>query len=120
MYLFPVTYLSYERPSVQAGAAAAVAAPLLKANPAAASNFRPGFPGNAPVITIFDHRGCKSHSNDEYKGQKAKQGKDDKGVAIVYNGEDEMLVKLKTQRIAPNDNFAAAVLREVLPIIAKN
>jgi heme/copper-type cytochrome/quinol oxidase subunit 3 len=25
----------------------------------------------APVITIFDHRGCTSHTNTEYKGKKA-------------------------------------------------
>jgi hypothetical protein len=34
---------------VQAGAATAVAAPLLRSKPAEASNFRPGFPGFAPV-----------------------------------------------------------------------
>jgi len=94
-----------------------VAAPLLRPKEADASNFRPGFPGVAPVITIFDHRGCNSHSNSEYKGERAAQGKDAKGKEIAYNGEDEMLVKLKTQRIAPNENFAAAVLTEVLPII---
>ena len=75
----------------------------------------PGFPGNAPVITIFDHRGCTSHSNVEYKGEPAKK-KDDK---VPYNGEDEMLVKLKTQRIAPNENFARTVLQETISIIAK-
>jgi hypothetical protein len=66
------------------------------------------------VITIFDHRGCTSHSNKEYKGEVAKR--DDK--KIKYEGEDEMLVKLKAERIAPNENFAAAVLRETVSIIA--
>ena len=74
----------------------------------------PGFPGVAPVITVFDHRGCTSHSNVEYKGEPAK--KDDKKVP--YTGEDEMLVKLKTQRIAPNENFARTVLQETISIIA--
>merc|ERR1719329_348126 len=90
------------REIVQAGAATAVAAPLLRSKPAEASNFRPGFPGGAPVITIFDHRGCTSHANNEYKGEPAKRG--DK--KIKYEGEDEMLVKVKAERIAPKENFA--------------
>jgi len=51
----------------------------------------------------------------EYTGEPAKK-KDDK---VPYNGEDEMLVKLKTQRIAPNENFARTVLQETISIIAK-
>ena len=46
---------------VQAGAAAAVAAPLLRTKPAEAiggpATFD-NFPGRAPVITVLDHRGC--------------------------------------------------------------
>ena len=106
------------RQVVQAAGAAAAAAPLLRPNVAEASNFRPGFPGVAPVITIFDHRGCTSHSNDEYQGAPAAKGKDAKGKPIPNDGEDEMCVKLKTQRIAPNENFAAAVLQETISVIA--
>ena len=29
------------------------------------------FRNEAPIITVFDHRGCKSHTNTEYKGKKA-------------------------------------------------
>ena len=53
------------RQVVQAGAAGAVAAPLLRGSPAEAKLDRKG---KAPVITIFDHRGCTAHKNSEYKG----------------------------------------------------
>ena len=45
------------RQVVQAGTAAAVAAPLLRSSPAGAASFD-NFPGRAPVITVLDHRGC--------------------------------------------------------------
>ena len=45
------------RQVVQGGAAAAVAAPLLRSSPAGAATFD-NFPGRAPVISILDHRGC--------------------------------------------------------------
>jgi hypothetical protein len=45
------------RQVVQGGAAAAVAAPLLRSSPAGAASFD-NFPGRAPVISILDHRGC--------------------------------------------------------------
>ena len=108
------------REIVKAGSAAALAAPLLRSKPAEASNFRPGFPGIAPVITIFDHRGCNSHSNTEYTGEAAKKGKDDKGKDLPFFNEDEMLVKLKTQRIPTNERYAAAVLQETISVIASN
>ena len=62
---------------VQAGAAAAAAAPLLR--PAQANAEGTTFVqhgriyseanggGKAPIITIFDHRGCTRHANAEYK-----------------------------------------------------
>ncbi len=45
------------RQVVQGGAAAAVAAPLLRSSPAGAASFD-NFPGRAPVISVLDHRGC--------------------------------------------------------------
>ena len=66
------------------------------------------------VITVFDHRGCTSHANNEYTVEPANRA--DKKVP--YNGEDEMLVKVKQQRIAPNERTASAVLQETISIIA--
>ena len=48
--------------------------------------------GRAPVVTVFDHRGCTSHSNVEYTGEPAKRA-DAKDKKFQYNGEDEMLVR---------------------------
>jgi hypothetical protein len=56
---------------VQAGAAAAAAAPLLRPSEAQAVPLgsRYSFPYDkspkTPVITIFDHRGCDAHENKE-------------------------------------------------------
>jgi hypothetical protein len=57
---------------VQAGAVAGVAAPLLRAKPAEAKGInKTKFPGKAPIITVFDHRGCKRGGpNKEYTGSK--------------------------------------------------
>lgn len=44
---------------------------------------RAKFRNDAPVITVFDHRGCGSHSNKEYTGKKA------------GNQDDQMLVKVQ-------------------------
>jgi hypothetical protein len=51
------------RQVVQTGAAAAAVAPFLQNMPASA-NFDKS--AKAPVITIFDHRGCTAHKNTEY------------------------------------------------------
>jgi hypothetical protein len=32
---------------------------------------RAKFRNEAPMITVFDHRGCKAHTNTEYKGKRA-------------------------------------------------
>ena len=93
------------RQVVQAGAAAAVAAPLLRANPAAAGMDKSG---RAPVITIFDHRGCnRGGANKEYTGAKA-------------NGQDdEMCVKVQSNKIAASEARAAAQLAESISFKAK-
>ena len=93
------------RQVVQAGAAAAVAAPLLRANPAEATMDKSG---RAPVITIFDHRGCnRGGANKEYTGAKA-------------NGQDdEMCVKVQSSKIAASDARAAAQLAEAISLKAK-
>jgi len=93
------------RQIVQAGAAAAVAAPLLRANPAAAGMDKSG---RAPVITIFDHRGCqRGGANKEYTGAKA-SGQD-----------DEMCIKVQSSKIAASDARAAAQLAESISLKAK-
>ena len=54
------------RQVVQTGAAAAAVAPFLRGSPASATFDKSA---KAPVITIFDHRGCKRGAPDaEYKG----------------------------------------------------
>mmetsp|Transcript_38141 Transcript_38141/g.61493 ORF Transcript_38141/g.61493 Transcript_38141/m.61493 type:complete len:119 (+) Transcript_38141:44-400(+) len=90
------------RQIVQAGVAAAVAAPLLRANPAAAGMDKSG---RAPVITVFDHRGCTAHKNTDYTGPKA-------------NGmEDEQCIKVQSVKIAGPD--ADTVLRDSLATLKK-
>jgi len=79
------------RQLLQGGAAAAVAAPLLRANPAEA---RVGLqaPGKAPVITIFDHRGCqRGGKNKEYAGE------------LTNSQDDEMCVKVGACALANAD-----------------
>jgi|ERR1719329_79898 hypothetical protein len=93
------------RQVVQAGAAAAVAAPLLRGSPAEAKMDKSG---RAPVITIFDHRGCqRGGANKEYTGAKA-------------NGQDdEMCVKVQSNKIAASEARAAAQLAEAISFKAK-
>jgi hypothetical protein len=107
------------REIVQAGAAAAAAAPLLRPTEAeargnlglqsgavAASRFSRQT-GYAPIITVFDHRGCTAHQNKEYRGPKS--GDED----------DEMLVKVKMDRIPISYTRAEAQLRESISYKAK-
>ena len=63
--------------------------------------------GKAPVITIFDHRGCKRGGPDaEYKGAKAN------------SKDDEMCVKVQSAKITgPN---ADAVLQQTLSVLPIN
>mmetsp|Transcript_10585 Transcript_10585/g.22672 ORF Transcript_10585/g.22672 Transcript_10585/m.22672 type:complete len:167 (-) Transcript_10585:180-680(-) len=60
----------------------------------------------APVITVFDHRGCQRGGPDrEYTGKKA-------------NGpDDEMCVKVKAEKIQVSDTTASAVLQQSLGIL---
>ena len=60
--------------------------------------------GKAPVITIFDHRGCKRGGPDtEYKGAKAN------------SKDDEMCVKVQSAKISgPN---ADAVLQQTISVL---
>merc|ERR1712205_204511 len=61
--------------------------------------------GRAPVITVFDHRGCTAHKNTDYTGPKAK------GM------EDEQCVKVQSVKIAGPD--ADTVLRDSLATLKK-
>ena len=95
------------REIVQAGAAAAVAAPLLRPAPADAAWSGPNFGckhGTAPLITIFDHRGCqRGGPNSEYTGGK------------TGDQDDEMMVKVGVGKVQAWD--AEAFLAEVLPFL---
>merc|ERR1712216_90378 len=53
---------------VRSAAAAAVAAPLLRSNPAAAKMDKSN---KAPEIVIMDHRGCSRKAGGEYTGGKS-------------------------------------------------
>ena len=92
------------RQVVQTGAAAAAVAPFLKNMPAAADFDKSG---KAPVITIFDHRGCTAHKNTEYKGAKA------------GSIDDEMFVKVQSVKISVPETDAAKKLQEFISYEAK-
>ena len=90
------------REVVKAGAAAAVAAPLLRPSQADAAWSGPNFGckhQTAPLITIFDHRGCnRGGANTEYTGAKAN------------DQDDEMMVKVSIGKVQTWD--AEAFLAE--------
>ena len=107
------------REIVQAGAAAAVAAPLLRpaeaeakadlglssGNAALSRGIQKGY---APIITIMDHRGCaRGKANREYQGPKS------------GDSDDEMLVKVKMDRIPIDYSRATAQLQESISYKAK-
>ena len=62
----------------------------------------------APIITVFDHRGCSAHKNVEYTGRKA------------GDQDDEMLVKVQSSKVTVDSNVAAAVLKDSLSTLKKN
>ena len=61
--------------------------------------------GRAPVVTVFDHRGCTAHKNSEYTGPKSN------------SMEDEQCVKVQSVKIAGPD--ADTVLRDSLATLKK-
>ena len=61
----------------------------------------------APVITVFDHRGCTAHKNQEYTGPKS------------GDQDDEMCVKVQSAKISVDSNVAAAVTKNSLSILPK-
>lgn len=85
---------------MQAGGAAAAVAPFLGSKSASAAGVTKSSKGVAPVITVFDHRGC-DRIRKEYKGEKS----DDM--------DDYMMVKLKGEAITVSTSTAASVLAEV-------
>jgi hypothetical protein len=92
------------RQVVQTGAAAAAVAPFLQNMPASAANRD----AKAPVITIFDHRGCKRGGPDaEYKGLKAN------------SKDDEMCVKVQSVKISVSEAEAAKSLQEFISFTSK-
>jgi len=97
------------RQIVQAGAAAAVAAPLLRSTPASAAriNTEENGGGKAPIITIFDHRGCTAHANQEYRGK------------FTFSSDDEMLVKVELKKIPRSEARAIAQLQESISLNQK-
>ena len=91
------------RQTIQTGAAAAAVVPFLRNSPASAE-------GNAiaPVITVFDHRGCQRGAPDtEYKGLKAK------------GPDDEMCVKLQMSKISVSKEAAVKALQEFISFNSK-
>ena len=61
----------------------------------------------APIITIFDHRGCSRHQNKEYTG------------ALTGGQDDEMCVKVGTAKILAEKNVADKVLQDSLNTLRK-
>ncbi len=93
------------RQVVQTGAAAAAVAPFLQSLPASANLDKSA---RAPVITIFDHRGCKRGGPDgEYKGLKAN------------SKDDEMCVKVQSSKISVSEAEAAKALQEFISFTSK-
>ena len=93
------------RQVVQTGAAAAAVAPFLQSLPASAGMDKSA---RAPVITIFDSRGCKRGAPDaEYKGLKAN------------SPDDEMCIKVQSAKITVSEAEAAKALQEFISFTSK-
>eukprot|EP00286_Rhodomonas_abbreviata_P026628 CAMPEP_0181314300 /NCGR_PEP_ID=MMETSP1101-20121128/14739_1 /TAXON_ID=46948 /ORGANISM="Rhodomonas abbreviata, Strain Caron Lab Isolate" /LENGTH=129 /DNA_ID=CAMNT_0023421373 /DNA_START=19 /DNA_END=408 /DNA_ORIENTATION=+ len=91
------------REVVQAGTAAAAVAPFLKGASAGASMDKSA---KAPVITVFDHRGC-TRAPKEYTGPKSS------------DQDDEMCVKVALSKIPASEADAAKKLQEYITYQAK-
>ena len=63
--------------------------------------------GRAPVVTVFDHRGCTAHDNTEYTGEKAN------------SQDDEMCVVVRNPKVAVSQSEAAKFLQQVISYQAK-
>ena len=61
----------------------------------------------APIITIFDHRGCSRHANKEYTGK------------LIGTQDDEMCVKVGTAKVVADKDQADAVLSASLNTLQK-
>jgi len=92
------------RQVVQTAGAAAVAAPLLRANPASAGMDKSA---KAPAITILDHRGCTAHDNKEYRGEKSN------------DQDDEMCVVVRSNKVTVSEGEAGKFLQQVISYQAK-
>eukprot|EP00286_Rhodomonas_abbreviata_P024385 CAMPEP_0181314860 /NCGR_PEP_ID=MMETSP1101-20121128/15051_1 /TAXON_ID=46948 /ORGANISM="Rhodomonas abbreviata, Strain Caron Lab Isolate" /LENGTH=122 /DNA_ID=CAMNT_0023421997 /DNA_START=22 /DNA_END=390 /DNA_ORIENTATION=+ len=86
------------REVVQTAAAGAAIAPFIAGSPAVASMDKGA---TAPVVTIFDHRGC-SRQPKEYTGPKS------------GDQDDSMLVKAQSLKITVSEATAAKLLQENL------
>ncbi|EKX35979.1 phycoerythrin alpha subunit 21 [Guillardia theta CCMP2712] len=92
------------------GSAAAFApstpAPRLR-SPATSLSMAMDKSGRAPVVTIFDHRGCTAHANKEYTGAKAN------------SQDDEMLVKAQSVKIEVSAATADSVLQQTISTLKR-
>ena len=63
--------------------------------------------GRAPVVTVFDHRGCTAHKNAEYRG------------AASNDQDDEMCVMVSCPPVKVSDVTASKFLQQNLSYQAK-
>jgi len=92
--------LGGNRRQALAGAAAAGVAMPLAANAFPAKIVGGNIP--APIVQIFDARGCTEHQNKEYTGP------------TTDGPDDEMCVKVSMSNIKVDSDAAALVLKECL------
>ena len=95
---------SSRREVVQAGAAAAAISPFLGSSSAMAAKPQMEADSYAPIVTIFDHRGC-TRGPKEYRGPKAN------------DMEDDMCVKVQSVQLKVSEATAASFLQEAVAII---
>ena len=92
------------REVVQAGAAAAAISPFLGSAKANAAKPTMEADSYAPVVTVFDHRGC-TRAPKEYSGPKAN------------DMEDDMCIKVQSVQLKVSEATAASFLIENVAII---
>jgi len=91
---------------VASAAAFSPATPALRTG-ATSLNMAMDKSARAPIVTIFDHRGCSAHQNKEYNGR------------LTGGQDDEMCVKVNTAKILPEKNVADKVLQDSLNTLRK-